>query len=126
MRTALLAFLADALLVLVFVLIGRASHDENPVLGALVTYWPFLVALVLGWVVARAWKNPLAVLRSGVPVWAVTVVVGMLLRTLSDQGVQVSFVIVTSVVLGVFLLGWRAIARVVVARRARVASSAHR
>jgi hypothetical protein len=117
MRLPVLAFLADALFVLVFVLIGRASHNENPVLGALVTYWPFFVALVIGWAVARAWKSPLAVLRSGVPIWIVTVAVGMLLRALSGQGAQVSFVIVTSVVLGVFLLGWRAIARLVVARR---------
>ena len=29
-----LALTADAVLVLVFVLIGRASHDEDPVLGA--------------------------------------------------------------------------------------------
>jgi len=117
MRPAVLAFLVDALLVLVFVLVGRASHDENPVLGALVTYWPFLVALALGWAVARAWKTPFPVLRSGVPIWIVTVAVGMLLRALSDQGVQVSFVIVTSVVLGVFLLGWRGVARLVGARR---------
>jgi len=117
MRTILFAFAADALLVLVFVLIGRASHDENPVLGALVTYWPFFVALVVGWAAARAWKSPLAVLRSGLPIWIVTVVVGMLLRLLSDQGVQPSFVIVTSVVLGVFLVGWRAIVRLVATRR---------
>ena len=118
-RTTVLAFVVDALLVLVFVLIGRASHDENPVLGALITYWPFFAALVIGWLLARAWKSPLAVLRSGVPIWVTTVAVGMLLRVLSDQGVQLSFVIVTSVVLGVFLLGWRGIARLVVARRTR-------
>lgn len=117
MRTTLLAFVTDAMLVLVFVLIGRASHDENPLLGVLVTYWPFFAALVVGWVVARAWKSPLAVLRSGVPIWVATVVLGMLLRALSDQGVQPSFVIVTSVVLGAFLLGWRAVARLVATRR---------
>jgi len=117
MRTPVLAFVADAFFLLVFVLIGRASHDENPVLGALVTYWPFFVALVIGWAVARAWKSPVAVLRSGVPIWIITVAGGMLLRALSDQGVQVSFVIVTSIVLGVFLLGWRAIVRLVGARR---------
>jgi len=117
MRTPVLAFVADALFLLVFVLIGRASHDENPVLGALVTYWPFFVALVIGWAVARAWKSPVAVLRSGVPIWIITVAGGVLLRALSDQGVQVSFVIVTSIVLGVFLLGWRGIVRLVRARR---------
>jgi hypothetical protein len=121
-RTALLALIADAVLVLVFVLIGRASHDENPVLGALVTYWPFLVALLAGWALARAWQNPLAVLRGGVPIWVTTVALGMLLRVLSGQGVQWSFVIVTSVVLAVFLLGWRAFARLVTSRRRRASS----
>jgi hypothetical protein len=121
-RTALLALIADAVLVLVFVLIGRASHEENPVLGALVTYWPFLVALLAGWALARAWQNPLAVLRGGVPIWVTTVALGMLLRVLSGQGVQWSFVIVTSVVLAVFLLGWRAIARLVTSRRRRASS----
>jgi hypothetical protein len=116
-RTTVLAFVVDALLVLVFVLIGRASHDENPLLGALVTYWPFLAGLVVGWLVARAWRSPLGVVRSGLPVWAATVAIGMLLRVLSDQGVQSSFVIVTSIVLGVFLLGWRGIAHVVARRR---------
>ncbi|GAB3605862.1 DUF3054 domain-containing protein [Conyzicola nivalis] len=121
-RTALLAFLTDAAVVLVFVLIGRASHDEHPVLGALITYWPFFVALMVGWVLARAWKSPLAVLRSGVPIWVTTVALGMVLRVLGDQGVQWSFVIVTSVVLAVFLLGWRAVARLVTARRRARAS----
>jgi hypothetical protein len=116
-RTAILAFAADALLVLVFVLIGRASHDENPVLGALVTYWPFLVALVVGWVGARAWRAPLAVVKTGIPVWIVTVVGGILLRLASDQGVQLSFVIVTSIVLGIFLVGWRGAAALVTRNR---------
>jgi hypothetical protein len=120
MRLPLLAFLADAVLVLAFVLIGRASHDENPVPGALVTYWPFAVGLVAGWLVARAWRAPSALVRTALPVWAVTVFVGLLLRVASDQGVQPGFVIVTAVVLAVFLGGWRALSRVVTtARRAR-------
>nr|WP_246376650.1 DUF3054 domain-containing protein [Conyzicola lurida] len=110
------------MLVLVFVLIGRASHDENPVLGALVTYWPFLVALVVGWLGTRAWRAPRAVVKTGVPVWIVTVVGGILLRLASDQGVQLSFVIVTSVVLGIFLVGWRGAAALVTrSRRSRAA-----
>lgn len=113
-----IAFAIDAVLVLVFVLVGRATHDENPVLGALVTLWPFLAALVAGWLVSRAWRAPLAIGRTGVPVWAVTVAVGLLLRALSGQGVQWSFAIVTSVVLGLFLLGWRAVAAFVRSRRA--------
>ena len=121
-RTAAIAFGADALLVLVFVLIGRATH-ENPLLGALVTYWPFLVGLLVGWLVSRAWKAPLALLRTAVPVWICTVAVGMLLRALSLQGIQLSFVAVTAVVLAVFLVGWRGLALLV--RRIRSSRAAH-
>ena len=107
------------MLVLVFVLIGRASHDENPVLGALVTLWPFLAGLAVGWAVSRGWRAPLAVVRTGLPVWGATVIVGMLLRLASGQGVQLSFIIVTCIVLAAFLLGWRAIAKLVLRRRRR-------
>jgi len=117
--TFILALAADAILVLVFVLIGRASHDENPVLGALTTYWPFLVALGAGWIASLGWRAPLSIVRTGLPVWAITVALGMVLRVVADQGVQLSFVIVTSIVLAVFLLGWRAIAALVLRRRTR-------
>jgi hypothetical protein len=42
----------------------------------------------------------------------------MLLRVLSGQGVQLSFVVVTTIVLGVFLLGRRALSRRIGRRRA--------
>ena len=108
----------DVVLVTVFVLIGRASHNEGP-LGTLSTLWPFLAGLALGWVVTRAWRDPVSIAWIGVGVWASTVVVGMLLRILSGQGVQVSFVVVAAIVLGVFLLGWRWIAMLVLRRKAR-------
>lgn len=117
-RTLVLAGAADLLLVLVFVLIGRDSHREGFSLGGTATtFWPFLVGLVLGWLATRAWRAPLAVVGTGVGVWVITVVVGMLLRLASSQGVQFSFVIVTAIVLGVFLVGWRGIASLVSRRR---------
>lgn len=112
-----LSLFADVALVLVFVLIGRASHDENPVLGALVTLWPFLIGLAVGWAVSRGWRAPLSIVRTGLPIWTATVIVGMLLRFASGQGVQPSFIVVTGIVLGAFLLGWRAIARLVLRKR---------
>jgi peptidoglycan/LPS O-acetylase OafA/YrhL len=115
--TVALAFLADLILVIVFVLIGRGSHDEDPIGGALVTLWPFAVGLVVGWLGARAWRSPRVIAPTGLVVWSATVIVGMVLRVASDQGVQLSFVIVASVVLGVFLLGWRLIAKLVNKRR---------
>jgi peptidoglycan/LPS O-acetylase OafA/YrhL len=116
---ALGAAAIDVGFVLLFVLIGRASHDENPVLGALTTSWPFLVGLALGWVLARGWRDPLDIARTALPVWAFTVVVGMLLRAVSGQGVQPSFVVVTCIVLAVFLFGWRLLTGLVLRRQSR-------
>ncbi|MCU1477958.1 MAG: rane protein [Subtercola sp.] len=116
-RTIVLAAVADLVLVLVFVLIGRSSHSEGFSLGgSLVTFWPFAVGLVVGWLATRAWRYPVRVVLPGIPIWLFTVVVGMFLRVLSGQGVEVSFVIVALIVLGVFLLGWRLIAGAVAKR----------
>ena len=111
--SVLLSFVLDAALVVTFAAVGRASHDPDVWAGLAITAWPFLAALVLGWLVARAWRAPRAVARTGLPVWAVTLAGGMLLRVVSSQGIAVSFVIVAGIVLAVFLLGWRLIALLV-------------
>ena len=103
----------DAGLLLLFVVIGRANHGEDGLRGVLGTWWPFLVGLVIAWLVLRAWRTPLQLVWTGLGVWAITVIVGLLLRVASGQGVQLSFVVVTFLVVGVFLLGWRAIALLV-------------
>jgi hypothetical protein len=106
------AAVLDALFVLLFVVIGRRSHGEGlSAVGVWTTYWPFLTALLLGWLVTLAWREPTRVQWPGIPVWLVTVAGGMALRAVSMQGVALSFVIVTTVVLGLFLLGWRVITR---------------
>ncbi|MBF4562996.1 DUF3054 domain-containing protein [Microbacterium sp. VKM Ac-2870] len=116
---AVICFAVDAVLVAAFAAAGRASHDGEVWTGLATTAWPFLVALVLGWLIAQGWKAPLAVVRTALPVWAVTLVGGMLLRVASGQGIAVSFVIVAGIVLAVFLLGWRLLAHGVVRLRAR-------
>ena len=112
--------------VVAFVLAGRRSHDEGSGLGAVLEVAaPFLVALAVGWLVARAWRHPVE-LRTGVTVWIVTVVVGMVLRrAVFDRGTAVSFVIVATVVLGALLVGWRVAARAIAARRDRHGVAAH-
>jgi hypothetical protein len=126
LRTVLLALVADVVLVVVFAVIGRASHRESVLPGLFETAWPFLVGLALGWLIALAWRAPLAPLRTGLPVWAITVVGAMVLRVGSGQGVVVAFVVVASIVLLVFLVGWRAVARLVtgIAGRRRAAVDA--
>jgi hypothetical protein len=108
----------DLLAVIVFVLIGRASHGEG-VLGILVTLWPFAVGLLVGHLLALVLgqRETRAVRWAGVIVWVSTVVVGMVLRAVSGQGVQLSFVIVTVLVLAVLLLGWRLLAWLIARRR---------
>ncbi|MBD3752309.1 MAG: HAD-IIIA family hydrolase [Micrococcales bacterium] len=43
---------------------------------------------------------------------------GMLLRAISGQGVQTAFVIVASIVLAVFFVGWRGVVALILRRRA--------
>ncbi|MEO7058713.1 MAG: DUF3054 domain-containing protein [Lapillicoccus sp.] len=111
LRSPALAGIIDAVLVLVFAGVGRASHDErNPLLGAVVTAWPFLVGAALGWALVR-WRSqrwPVD-LGPGIVVWVATVVVGMLLRALTRQGTAASFILVATLFLGVVLVGWRAL-----------------
>lgn len=112
----------DVLAVLVFVTLGRRSHQESSaVAGILTTAAPFLLALAAAWGLARIWRSPLS-WTSGIAAWVVTVAGGMALRSVVfDRGVAVSFVIVALAVLGVALVGWRTVARLAAPRRRRPA-----
>ena len=100
----------DIVLVLVFAVIGRASHAEFlDLAGITMTAWPFVVSAALGSLVA-SWRNwPWWV--QGVFVWAVTLVGGMALRVAGGGSTAPGFVIVAGITLAVFLIGWRAIFR---------------
>ena len=111
--------MSDVAGVVVFVAIGRNNHDEGTALsGVLKVAAPFLIALAVGWLVAsRVDRRPSSV-RFGVVVWAVTLVLGMVLRrTLFDKGTAVAFVIVATLFLALVLLGWRAVEQVRERRR---------
>jgi uncharacterized membrane protein len=122
------ALALDVGLVVVFCVIGRRSHDESSaILGLLGTVWPFLVGLGVGWLATialyREKFTPELVLPTGILVWVTTVVVGMVLRAVSGQGTATSFIIVATTVLGVFLIGWRAVYRAIESRRTRAEAS---
>jgi hypothetical protein len=117
MRSVWLAVVLDCCCVLVFVIIGRASHTKGEALAGIAsTAWPFLTGLAGGWLAGRAWRRPYPLWPAGVSAWLGTVALGMALRVVSGQGTAVSFVLVALIFLGLFLLGWRLLARLLPAR----------
>ena len=108
----------DVVVVLVFAIAGRGTHaEEHPFLGVLDTAWPFLAATVVGSLIARGWRNPYG-WTTAIIVWLSTVLLGMGLRLLSGDTAAWPFWIVTFVFLGIFLVGWRLVARKVTNRGA--------
>ncbi len=113
---SVLAAALDAVLVVIFAAVGRRSHAEGLTLaGVAQTAWPFLVGTLAGWLLAQlTLESSPRSLTFGVVVVVASVVVGMLLRVfVTGAGTAVSFVVVATTVLAVFLLGWRLVARLV-------------
>lgn len=120
LRSVIPAFLLDAILILIFIGLGRASHERgNSTLGLLETGWPFLAALAVSWVVSLAWRAPAAPIRTGLPLWIGTLVLGMILRALTGEGTALAFVLVAAGTIGVMLVGWRTLAEIIRRRRPR-------
>jgi hypothetical protein len=117
----MVALATDAIAVLVFVAIGRRTHDEggNVLVGAANVAAPFLIGVVVGWLVCRAWHDPLSN-ATGALVWINTVGVGLVLRRFAfDRGTATPFVIVATATLGAFILGWRGLERWRLSRESR-------
>jgi hypothetical protein len=113
------AIAVDVICILIFAILGRSSHQETTdLLGVAHTAWPFLAGCLAGTVIGRTWRHP-GSLTSGVAVWLGTVAGGMVLRVLTGAGVQLSFILVASFVLALFLIGWRAIFRLIQHARSR-------
>ncbi len=113
----------DVVSVLVFVTLGRGTHNEEGTIeGIANTAAPFLIALVIGWLLTRAWRAPTS-LRVGGGVLVTTIVAGMLVRRfVFDEGTAASFIIVATVFLTATMLGWRALADAIDRRRAAAAT----
>jgi peptidoglycan/LPS O-acetylase OafA/YrhL len=102
------AAVTDAVLILVFAAVGRDAHQRGDVVaGVFLTAWPFLAGAALGWLASKAWRNPLAVRRTGLAVWLGALAGGMVLRLLTNQTVVLPFIIVALLSLGLLLVGWR-------------------
>lgn len=104
------AVVADAVAIVAFVAVGRRNHDEAvDASGVVGTAAPFLLALVLGWLVLRLWQRPTST-EWALALWAMTLSGGMVLRKVVwSDGTATAFVIVAGVALFVLLVGWRSV-----------------
>jgi hypothetical protein len=116
-RRRIPALIADLVALLVFVLLGRRSHDEGSALaGTVATAWPFVAGAAAGELAAA--RLPARSLSAGAVVAAGAVAVGMPLRRLAGGGTPLPFVLVATTFLLLFLVGWRAVAAALERRRA--------
>lgn len=112
------ALIVDVIAIAVFALLARIAHqtDAMPlnVAGWLSTWWPFLLGVLLSWGLIGGLKlDGHRVFPAGVLAWVVTAVVGLGIWSFRNGAVpHWSFVLVATVMSGLLLLGWRAVARV--------------
>ncbi|WMY77449.1 DUF3054 domain-containing protein [Citricoccus sp. I39-566] len=100
----------DVLLIILFAALGRRTHESGMDLGGiLLTALPFLAAWAVATALTRPGRTWARIWPAGVVVWLVTVVGGLLLRVALGDTAAPSFQLVTAGVLGLFLLGRRAV-----------------
>lgn len=107
-----LVVVIDVILVTVFCVIGRLSHAEgvfSDVPGLLNTIWPFLTAVLFAHLSALVVRVRTERMLPGIVVWAVTVIGGLALREATGQGAALAFIVVATLTLALFLLGWRGV-----------------
>lgn len=114
-----IGLLADAVLVVLFAVLGNISHESGLSPADIwSTSWPFLVGLALGWWITYSWRYPSTIWPSGAFLMLFTVTWGMLMRYFfTEGGVEISFVVVASLTLGALLLGRRLVTRWLLPRR---------
>jgi len=117
--------LLDVAWIVVFAIIGRQSHGEgNALLGIIGVAWPFLVGYVVGAFALRLARAPRSLTRI-IPVWLLTIVIGMAIRTIQKgRAPESAFIIVATIALAVGFVGWRLIVAGVYRRRAARAGDA--
>ncbi len=117
-RASVGPLLADLVCILVFVALGRESHDSTGQAAWFLTvWWPLAVGMVVGGLVSGVYVH-----RSRWPVrvvamTAIAVLVGAPLRTLTDREMFNAFTIVAFCMLTLLTLAWRV--AVLLVRRAR-------
>jgi uncharacterized integral membrane protein len=119
-RGVWISLAVDALLIVLFAILGRRTHESGlDPLGILATAAPFLLAWAVATAATRPRRTSADLWPAGVVVWVVTVVGGLLLRVAFGDTAAISFQVVTACVLGIFLLGRRAVTALILRRSRR-------
>ncbi|MFT3874864.1 MAG: DUF3054 domain-containing protein [Propioniciclava sp.] len=104
------AILLDLVMVVAFVVIGRASHTEPLDFdGIQRTALPFVAGLLIAWIGFLLKRHSGVTLVNGVFAWAMTLALGVLFRLLLGDTAEVSFIIVSALFLAATIIGWRLI-----------------
>ncbi|GAA2014459.1 DUF3054 domain-containing protein [Brevibacterium samyangense] len=115
-----LALVIDLVLVVLFTVVGHYTHAHSLDLEGIVsTAWPFVTALVAAWILAAVWDRPLSPLKTGTAVWAITVLLGMVIRAVTGEGTAGAFIVVAASLNLLTLVGWRVIASATTRRGSR-------
>lgn len=100
--------IVDLLCLVVFVAIGRSTHDHGVALrGMLSTLWPFAIGLGVSWAVLVRRHRSGTSFADVALIVVVTVALGMVLRVIAGQGTAVAFIIVALAFLSLTIGGWR-------------------
>lgn len=115
--TRLVPIALDLISVLIFAIVGRASHGLDP-LGVFSTAWPFLAACAVAWIALIALSDTGYGVRAAVIVWLITLLGGMALRLATGDTAAPAFFVVATLFLAAAFGGWRLIAGLLRRRRA--------
>jgi hypothetical protein len=79
--------------------------------------WPFLVGYAVGAFALRLTRSPRSLTRI-IPVWLLTIVIGMAIRTIQKgRAPESAFIIVATIALAVGFIGWRLVVAAISRRR---------
>ena len=117
-------FIGDMASILAFALLARVAHSDRldvSFVGWMQTAWPFLTGVLVAWIIMHftQWE-PTKVSPSGLMVWLSAVVIGLGLWGFTHGHVpHWSFMIVAGSTSAAFLLGWRAIVKLVIRNKSK-------